>query len=69
MSKQNIYDNDVFFENFKNSRADKINFNDCIDPPFSCPCFRICVKKRCWILAAEWDSTQSSMPTWAQSPS
>ncbi|MCH5198292.1 MAG: class I SAM-dependent methyltransferase [Oscillospiraceae bacterium] len=33
MAKQNIYDNEVFFENFKNTREDKINFNDCIETP------------------------------------
>ncbi len=33
MSKQNIYDNDVFFENFKDKRENEINFNDCIETP------------------------------------
>ena len=33
MSKQNIYDNEAFFENFKQIRADKINFNECIETP------------------------------------
>ena len=33
MSKQNIYDNDVFFENFRNSRDKGANFNDCIETP------------------------------------
>ena len=33
MAKQNIYDNENFFENFKNLRTDKINFNDCIETP------------------------------------
>lgn len=33
MAKQNIYDNDSFFENFKNLRNNKINFNDCIETP------------------------------------
>lgn len=33
MSQQNIYDNEKFFENFKNIRADKINFNDIIETP------------------------------------
>ena len=33
MSKQNVYDNDVFFENFRSSRDDRINFNDCIETP------------------------------------
>lgn len=33
MSRQNIYDNEEFFENFKNSREEKINFNDCIETP------------------------------------
>ena len=35
MAKQNIYDNDSFFENFKNLRNNKINFNDCIETPDS----------------------------------
>ena len=30
---QNLYDNDSFFENFKNLRNNKINFNDCIETP------------------------------------
>ena len=33
MAKPNIYDNENFFENFKNLRTDKINFNDCIETP------------------------------------
>lgn len=33
MAKQNIYDNKVFFEDFKNNRANEINFNDCIETP------------------------------------
>ena len=33
MSKQNVYDNDAFFENFRNSRDDQVNFNDCIETP------------------------------------
>ena len=33
MSKQNVYDNDAFFENFRRSRDDQVNFNDCIETP------------------------------------
>ena len=33
MARQNIYDNDVFFENFKALRSNEINFNDCIETP------------------------------------
>ncbi len=33
MAKQNIYDNDTFFEGFKNIRSDEINFNDLIETP------------------------------------
>ena len=33
MAKQNIYDNDMFYENFKNLRAKEINFNDVIETP------------------------------------
>ena len=33
MAKQNIYDNDTFFENFKTLRSKEINFNDCIETP------------------------------------
>ena len=33
MAKQNIYDNDVFYENFKGLRSDEINFNDVIETP------------------------------------
>ena len=33
MAKQNIYDNDAFFENFQSSRSKEVNFNDCIETP------------------------------------
>ncbi|MCM1368086.1 MAG: methyltransferase domain-containing protein [Roseburia sp.] len=33
MSKQNIYDNDAFFGNFKSIRDSDINFNDLIETP------------------------------------
>ena len=33
MSKQNIYDNDAFFEHFRSSRENEVNFNDCIETP------------------------------------
>lgn len=33
MAQQNIYDNDRFFESFKEIRADEINFNDLIETP------------------------------------
>lgn len=33
MAKQNIYDNDTFFEGFKDIRSDEINFNDLIETP------------------------------------
>ncbi len=33
MAKQNIYDNNTFFENFKNIRSNKVNFNDFIETP------------------------------------
>lgn len=33
MAKQNIYDNEAFFENFQKIRESKINFNDCIETP------------------------------------
>ncbi|MDO5400882.1 MAG: class I SAM-dependent methyltransferase [Eubacteriales bacterium] len=33
MSKQNIYDNEVFFEDYERIRSDKINFNDLIETP------------------------------------
>ena len=33
MSGQNIYDNDSFFENFRTSRSQEVNFNDCIETP------------------------------------
>ena len=33
MAKQNIYDNDAFYENFKNLRASELNFNDVIETP------------------------------------
>ena len=33
MPKQNIYDNDTFFEHFRSSRENEVNFNDCIETP------------------------------------
>ena len=33
MSKQNVYDNDAFFESFRSSRSGNVNFNDCIETP------------------------------------
>lgn len=33
MSKQNIYDNDVFFEDFKGIRESPVNFNDQLETP------------------------------------
>jgi ubiquinone/menaquinone biosynthesis C-methylase UbiE len=33
MAKQNIYDNEAFFESFKSKRSNEINFNDCIETP------------------------------------
>ncbi len=33
MSKQNVYDNPIFFDNFKALRESEINFNDCIETP------------------------------------
>ena len=33
MSKQNIYDNNLFYENFEKIRSNEINFNDIIETP------------------------------------
>ena len=33
MAEQNIYDNEAFFENFRSSRSNEANFNDCIETP------------------------------------
>lgn len=33
MAKQNIYDNEDFFENFKKIRSSEVNFNNCIETP------------------------------------
>jgi len=33
MPGQNIYDNDAFFESFRSSRDNVVNFNDCIETP------------------------------------
>ena len=33
MSKQNVYDNNVFFEKYRSSRGNEVNFNDCIETP------------------------------------
>ncbi len=33
MGQQNVYDNDAFFEKFRDSRERGVNFNDCIETP------------------------------------
>ena len=33
MAKQNIYDNETFFEDYQQHREDEINFNTCIETP------------------------------------
>ena len=33
MARQNIYDNEAFFEDFREKRTSEINFNDCIETP------------------------------------
>lgn len=33
MAKQNVYDDEQFFESFRKSRDDEVNFNDCIETP------------------------------------
>ncbi|MCH5259165.1 MAG: class I SAM-dependent methyltransferase [Lachnospiraceae bacterium] len=33
MAKQNIYDNEIFFEDFKEKRSNEVNFNDLIETP------------------------------------
>ena len=33
MPGQNIYDDDAFFEDFRNNRSREVNFNDCIETP------------------------------------
>ena len=33
MAKQNIYDNEIFFENFNNIRKNEVNYNDFIETP------------------------------------
>lgn len=33
MSKQNIYDNEIFFENFKSLRDNEVNYNDLLETP------------------------------------
>lgn len=33
MAKQNIYDNEIFYENFRNIRATDLNFNDVMETP------------------------------------
>ena len=33
MSKQNIYDDEAFFESFRTSRSNPVNFNDCVETP------------------------------------
>lgn len=33
MSRQNIYDNEIFFKDFKDKRSKKVNFNDLIESP------------------------------------
>ena len=33
MAKQNVYDNEAFFEDFRKNRENEVNFNDCIETP------------------------------------
>ena len=33
MPMQNVYDNDAFFEKYRSSRSNEVNFNDCIETP------------------------------------
>lgn len=33
MAQQNIYDNEIFFEDFKEKRSNEVNFNDLIETP------------------------------------
>lgn len=33
MAKQNIYDNEIFFDKFKSIRSNKINYNDLVETP------------------------------------
>ena len=33
MSRQNVYDNDAFFDHFRDCRNNEVNFNDCIETP------------------------------------
>ena len=33
MPKQNVYDNDAFFDHFRDCRNNEVNFNDCIETP------------------------------------
>lgn len=64
MAKQNVYDNEGFFENFKDTRSKKINFNDCIETPILLSLLPEVRGKLYWILVAAWDSTQSNIPIW-----
>ena len=49
MSQQNIYDNEVFFEEFKNKRTGEINYNDLIETPIlhSTPFWAMIFQKKC----------------------
>ena len=64
MAKQNIYDNDSFFENFKNLRNNKINFNDCIETPILLAMIPEVDGKGYWTQVVAWDNTQSSILIW-----
>ena len=33
MSKQNVFDNEAFFESYRSRRNNEVNFNDCIETP------------------------------------
>lgn len=33
MSRQNIYDDEAFYESFRTSRSSPVNFNDCVETP------------------------------------
>ena len=64
MAKPNIYDNENFFENFKNLRTDKINFNDCIETPILLAMIPEVNGKKILDIGCGWVSMQSSILIW-----
>lgn len=61
MAKQNIYDNEMFFDNFKNIRSDKVNYNDLIETPILLAMLPNMRDKKVLDIVAVWDNMQNNI--------